>query len=94
LICAAETEQGCEESEAVSTERGCSGSALGGWPRKYAQETWFALVCAAETKQSEAPSPEGDCPGSELDGWPFAEERTALLAVGSVSGWLIDAGLT
>jgi hypothetical protein len=50
------------------------------------------LVCAAETKQSETLSPEGDCPGSELDDWPFAEDRENLLAVSSVSGWLVDAG--
>ncbi len=52
------------------------------------------MVCAAETKQSETLSPEGDCPGSELDDWPFAEDRENLLAVGSVSGWLVDAGFT
>ena len=30
LVWAAETEQGCDEFEALSTERGCSGSGFGG----------------------------------------------------------------
>jgi hypothetical protein len=43
-------------------------------PCKYAQGTWFALVCAAETVQgrgeSEALSTGEGCSGSALDGWP------------------------
>jgi hypothetical protein len=39
LICAAELKQGREEFEALSAEGDGSGSALDGWPYKYAQDT-------------------------------------------------------